>query len=53
MMMVMTNGFFCLHVCLCTTHLSSACGGQKVLAFLELELQMVVGYHVGSEGLVY
>ena len=40
---------FCLHVCLCTTFMLGTHGSQKkVLAPLGLELQLVVGHHVGA-----
>jgi hypothetical protein len=40
---------FCLHVVICTMCIPCASKGQKkVLGTLELELQMVVDYHVGA-----
>lgn len=39
---------FCLHVCLCTTCMFGACGGQKVSEILDLELQFVVRSQVGA-----
>lgn len=49
------NGFrsfycvFCLHVCICTTCVPGASSGQKRVSDpVELELQMLVSYHVGS-----
>lgn len=36
-------------MCLCTIYVPGILGGQKtVLDVLELELQMVVSYHVGA-----
>lgn len=41
---------FCLHVCLCITHVNhGVCGGQKrLLNPLELELCAIVNSHVGT-----
>lgn len=40
---------FCLHVCICTTCVSGASRGQKRVSDpVELELQMLLSYHVGS-----
>lgn len=38
----------CKYVCLCTTCMSGAHGGQKVSDPLELESQMLVSCHMGS-----
>ena len=39
----------CVHICLCTSCVFGACGGQKrALDALELELQMVVSHHMGA-----
>lgn len=37
---------FCLHVCTCTTYLHG--GQKKALGPLGLELQVIVGHHVGA-----
>lgn len=39
---------FCPHVYLCATCMPIAFWGQKMSELLELELQMVVIYHVGA-----
>ena len=40
---------FCLHVCICTTFLLGAHGGQKrVLDSLEIELWVVINHCVGA-----
>lgn len=45
---------FCLHVCLCTIHVSSVFRAQKrVLDPLELKLPMVVSCHVGPGNLIH
>lgn len=39
----------CLHVCLCVTYVPEAIRDQKrVLNSMELELQTIVSYHVGT-----
>jgi hypothetical protein len=42
-------GYECLYVCIHTTCMSGACGGQKQKPGpLEMELQMIVSHHVGA-----
>jgi hypothetical protein len=41
-------GVFCMHLCLCITRVPGASRGQEVSDPSELELLMVMSYHVGT-----
>lgn len=43
---------FCLHVCLSNMCLSGTIRDQKMWDHQELELQMVMGHHLGVEDLI-
>lgn len=45
---IYVNECFALHVCMCTTSMSSGLRGPKVSDLLELEFQLDVNYHVGT-----